>query len=144
MVTGLTSRTLMEVDDTIIDFSAPLVSTSQSQRQKLDLSDEAIQRGCRKLERFMTLNQDDESIRINLAVIWYIVKETLAQHGGSRAVIVSEEDFEANVKDHGEKKFITFLRDVVKRKSWRDLLCNGTYPLFMPTSYHMKSVQRFF
>ncbi|KAH9970030.1 hypothetical protein BGW80DRAFT_1334323 [Lactifluus volemus] len=62
----------MEVDDTIIDFSAPLVSTSQSQRQKLDLSDEAIQRGCRKLERFMTLNQDDESIRINLAVIWYI------------------------------------------------------------------------
>jgi hypothetical protein len=135
----------MEVDDTFTNFSASLSPTLHYQRPKLDLPDEAIQQRCERLERFITPDHDDESIRQNLDVIWFIVKDILQQLNGTREkVIVSQENFEANVKYQGEKKFITFLRDVVKRKSWRDLLCNGQCSLFMPTSYLMKSVQRFF
>ena len=62
----------------------------------------------------------------SLEIVWGAVKRALRNHPKMEKYLASLEEFLQNVRQKSEKEFIDLLKDMAKKKTWRDLLENGT------------------
>jgi hypothetical protein len=132
---------LMEVDDPIPDPSIPVGSTSLPERPKFDLPDQALREACNILERKIDPDDEDDLI---LDSLWFFVHRALSQYPELSGALANKEEFGANVKRQGQKEFIELVKDLARRKCWRDLLDNGISPSLTTSPSIMPSVQTCF
>ena len=125
------SESLMQVDEPMDDYTNPstpkkLGPVSPTTQSGACISDESLQLMSTQLERAIQPGDDDVYIRRSLGTVWINVNHALAKDPGMTTRLASKEEFEQNVQQNGEQQFITLLRDVAKKHSWRNLLENGT------------------
>jgi hypothetical protein len=109
-----------------------------------DLPDQVIQKACKELERIILPDDEDDDIQGRLDSVWVSVRKALSRHPELKGAIANEEEFKTNVKGLGEVQFIELLRDLARRKSWRDLLDNGIFPPLMVILSIMPPIQMYF
>jgi hypothetical protein len=85
---------------------------------------------CKQLERNIQPDDDDDSIQDSLGNVWVNVNKALKEDPILKARLADQNEFQENIKNEGEGKFIELLKDMAKKKNWRDLLENG--PSFLP------------
>ena len=117
---------LDELADDDTNPSRPTKSTPPSTRPKVSIPDQDFQQVCRRLERNLQPDDDDDSIRNSLDIVWFKVYNALEEDQNLRSRRADQKEFEENVKKHGKEKFIDLLREMAKNKNWRDLLEHGT------------------
>jgi hypothetical protein len=121
----------MQVDEPADDHTnpstpeRPILPPTVTQ-SRVSIPEKAVQGVCKQLERYILPGDDDNSIREDLNIVWIVVHDALSQAQTLRARLADQDEFQENVQKYGEKEFIELLRDMAKRKNWRDLLENGT------------------
>ena len=126
--------------------SSTLISTLPSTRPKVSIPDQDFQEVCRELERNIQPDDNERSIQRSLDVVWVKVYNALEEDQNLSSRRADQKEFKENLKNYGEKRFIDLLREMAKKKNWRDLLEHGTSFLasdFEP-SYHVLSPGVFF
>jgi len=106
-----------------------LRSVSPTTQSRICISDEVLHEMgyYKQLERNIETTFNDDDIRSSLAYVWLSVYRVLEKIPKMRTLLANLEEFQRNVVQKGEQQFINLLRDMAeKKKSWRDLLENGT------------------
>ena len=119
---------LMQIDelaDHLARPSTPPSPTPPPQRSRLGIPDQAIENACKRLGRNVDPDDDEDEVRESLNVVWTIVNDALSHDMALSLTDLGE--FRENVKRKGEQRFIYLLRDMARKKSWGDLLENGTF-----------------
>jgi hypothetical protein len=61
-----------------------------------------------------------------LSHVWISVSKALKEDPILKTRLADEDEFQENVQKYGEKQFFDLLKDMAKKKNWRDLLENRT------------------
>ena len=118
--------------------STPTRPVLPSTQPDVSIPDGAFRSLCKHLERNIQPGDDDDSIRDSLGTIWFNVSKALKEDTILKPRLADEDEFQKNVQKYGEKQFIDLLKDIAKKKNWRDLLENCTSSL----SSHLKPSDR--
>jgi hypothetical protein len=70
--------------------------------------------------------KNPKSDKKRLEYVFLTVKQALFDDPKTENYLASPEEFLQNVRQKGETEFIDLLKDMAEKKSWRDLLENGT------------------
>jgi hypothetical protein len=107
--------------------TTPTRPTPPSTQSTICISEQTIQKMCKKLERLIRTDDDDDWV---LNTVFVALRDALEEDPNRKARLANEDQFKENVKKEGEQQFINLLRDIAKKESWRDLLQNGTSFLY--------------
>ena len=108
------------------DPSTPKRPTPPSTQSTICISEQTIQKMCKKLERLIRTDDDDDCVLESLDIVFVSVRNALQEDPNRKARLANEDQFKENVKKEGEQQFFNLLRDIAKKGSWRDLLPNRT------------------
>jgi len=81
---------------------------------------------CTFLEHYIQPTDEDDHILLFLDTFWFTVHGALSEDKILSPCLANQAQFRANVDKIGKASFIKFLRDMTSRKSWQDLIENGT------------------
>jgi hypothetical protein len=121
----------MQVDEVVDNLANPstpmkLGSASPMAQSGISISDEILHQMYETLGRFIKATDSDNSIKNRLEYVFLAVKKALLNDPKMEKYLASPEEFLQNVRQKSEEEFIGLLKDMAKKKSWRDLLENGT------------------
>ena len=109
--------------------------TDQSMWSRFRDLEESIEHASEVLERFFDRNESDDDALSLLSIIWYKVHWPLSHDLELVGSLATREEFEEKVKQKSGKEFIDLVRDMVERKSLRDIMKNGL-SFFHPKGVH--------
>ena len=122
----------MQVDEVVDNLANPstpmkLGSVSPMVQSGICIPDKILRRMYENLERFFKADDEyddmeDGEVEQCLVFILISVKPAFTK---MKKYLPSSEEFLQNVRQDGEKAFFGLLKDMAKKKSWRDLLENG-------------------
>jgi hypothetical protein len=121
----------MQVEDPADNNENPFMSA----RPTICISERTIQKMCKNLERLIRTDDDDDCVLESLDYVFFSVRNALQEDPNRKARLANEDQFKENVNKAGEQQFINLLKDIAKKKSWRDLLQNGTSFLYFDLKY---------
>ena len=110
--------------------STPKRPTPPSTQSTICISEQTIQKMCKRLHRCLSADDDYDEIRDILGLVSVIVRDALAEDPNLKPRLVNENQFKENVNNVGEQQFINLLKDIAKKGSWQDLPQNGTSFLY--------------
>ena len=121
----------MQVDEVVDNPANPstpmkLGSVSPMAQSGISISDEILHTMYRTLGRQVQAGDEDDVIKDSLELVWGAVERALRNYPKMGKSLASLEEFLQNVRQKSEKEFIDLLKDMAKKKTWRDLLENGT------------------
>lgn len=120
-----------EISHTLADGPVPssYMTPPQKKKRKLDDPDQRV----KKMAKLLTVcvphddddddNNDDDPEVLSLEVIWGAVNGF--RKGDKRCATF--EGFQKNVERMGEHVFAKWLKDVIKKESWGEILLHGTF-----------------
>jgi hypothetical protein len=128
---SISSESLMQFDEPDHHDANPSmlpspIATPTSRQTKFNIPDESIKDVYETLGRLVRPGDDDDRIRRDLAPVRLVVQLTLSEDPEVIESLADSDEFEANVKDEGEKDVIELLRDTAKKGSWLDIIENST------------------
>jgi hypothetical protein len=135
---------LDELADDDTNPSTPQKSTLPSTQLNVSISDEALQALGEELELVIQSSHDNTRIQRSLKYVWFTVHNALEDDPDLSTCRASQKEFLQNLKEKGEQQFFDLLRDVVERKSWRDLLQSSTsfhsfHPRLSLSSFYLQA-----
>ena len=104
--------------------STPTRPTGSSTQSRVSISDNTLQEVYQCLQRNIQPDDSDKVILRSLNVVWISVNEALKEDPTLKTRLADKDEFRGNVQKYGEKQFIDLLKDMVRKKNWRDLLEN--------------------
>ena len=121
----------MQVDEVVDNLANPstpmkLGSVSPMAQSGIYISDDILHEMYLTLGRHIQATDRDDYIKKRLQFVLLAVNEALSDDPKMKKYLASPDEFLQNVTQKGEKEFIDLLKDMAKKKSWRDLLENGT------------------
>jgi hypothetical protein len=119
---------LMQVDEPVP--ATHVKSTPLSTPSRVSVPEEAVQELGKELEVYIQSSLSNDRI---LCHVWISVHDALKRDQTLRTRLANQDEFKENVKKSGEDQFIDLLKDIAKRRSWRELLENSTS---FPASHH--------
>jgi len=93
---------------------------------RVSIPETTFQYLCTFLERNIKLADEDAHILLFLNSIWFTVHRALSEDKILSPRLANQAQFRANVDKIGETSFIKLLKDTASRKSYQDLIENGT------------------
>jgi hypothetical protein len=129
---NISGESLMQVDkpdhhDANLSTLPSPIGTPTSRQTRFAIPDKRIKLMCKFLGRLVSPDDDDAEIQDSLRGVWMTIEKALSEDPEIIERIASDDEFEANVKDEGEKKVIELLRDAAKKGSWLDIIENSMY-----------------
>ena len=117
-----------EVVDSLANPSTPTRVESVSPMAQSGISDKILRRMYGFFERIFKADDEyddmeDDDVQERLAWVLTGVRPAFTK---MNKYLPNSEEFLQNVRQDGEKDFFGLLKDMAKKKSWRDLLENGT------------------
>jgi hypothetical protein len=109
--------------------STPTRSTLQSTQSRVSISDDTLQEVYQCLQRNIQPDDSDKVVLRALGTVWFNVNKALKEDPILKPRLADEDGFQENVQKYGEKQFVKFLKDMAKKKNWRDLLEDCTSSL---------------
>jgi hypothetical protein len=106
--------------------STATISTPSSAPPSVSIPEDAFEELCESLEDHIQSSHPDGRIQRHLDNVWFAVNKALKNNKSLETRLANQEEFRANLKKSGEQQFIDLLRNMAKRKNWRDLLHNST------------------
>ena len=97
----------------------------------ISVSETTIQRACGGLAALIYPHDRDDTIRRSLNSVWGLVHGALCQDQQHRGRLANQNEYQINVNHFGEDKFCQLLRDIAKKKNWKDLFQHGTFYIFI-------------
>ena len=122
----------MEVDEPATPGPTTPKSIPPSTPPRLSISETDVQTLGTMLGGLLALPTFDP--RLGLRLVHSTVTSVLSQDKTINTRLADEDQFRKNVEEKGMESFTKLLRDINERKSWRDLLENGTYCLRLISS----------
>jgi hypothetical protein len=70
-------------------------------------------------------DKDKDDKQIFLGFIWAAVNNTLKKDTNLEEHLANQEEYRGNIEKGGEEQFIDLLKDMVRKKDWRDIVTNS-------------------
>jgi hypothetical protein len=116
----------MQVEDPADNNKNPFMSV----RPTICISEQTIQKMCKQVECAIRPDDDDDWIHQSLGHVFLALCDPLQEDLNRKARLANEDQLKENINKAGEQQFINLLKDIAKKKSWQDLLQNGTSFLY--------------
>jgi len=107
---------------------------SRRPRLKVSIPETTVQALCEALDDIIQPTFNDDDIQHRLGDVWFIVHNALSEDQTLGTRLTDRDQFRKRIDTIGEESFIESLKDMARRKSWRDLLENSM--LFLVSDLH--------
>jgi len=107
--------------------STPMPHTLPSSQSTVSIPDDALKPVYPLLELLINPSHSDEDIGKSMPFIHCNVYSVLGEDPALSTRRATKEQFLQNVEKKGKKKVIDDFRDAAEKKTWRELISNGTF-----------------